>query len=227
MKPVQAGRAKILLLVSLTLSANPVQSKETSSTPFVLPPYQSQSFNFKNAIPPIKTAPPINSEDIFNAVIACYPSPSRFDISLKLQAGASAFDESTATNDLTDRGKYYVGIVAEMPLLDNSATLERERQREYERRTATADQIAKFIAALSKRNQAERELGLYTGLEQRAQIRVKMGVTGVSEQVGYMEKVIASQQKITAASAEAESTRLALQGFCQDDKKPYLANYLR
>ena len=113
-----------------------------------------------------------------------------------------------------------------MPLLDNSATLERERQREYDRRKEASSQVEKFISALSKRNQAQREMGLYSALEKRATVRVQLGVVSVQEQIKYLEKVISSQQKITASLAEITEARLALSGGCDDRKRKKLAGYL-
>lgn len=209
---------------SFSLSAEEIPEK----TAFKLPTYKENLKDFSHTIPPIKKTPPINTEAIFKAVIRCYPSPSRFDISMKLQAGATLFDKNNSSIDgLSNRGNYYVGIVAEMPLLDNSATLERERQREYDRRKEVSAQVAKFVSALSKRNQAEREMGLYTALEKRATVRVQMGVVSVQEQIQYLEKVIASQQKITSSVAEITEARLALAGGCDDRKRKPLADFLR
>lgn len=219
----------LLFLLILSCFSFPAQAETTpENTTFALPTFKPETpLDFRDASPALRLAPSINTTVVFNAVMNCYPSPSRFDISVKLQAGGTLFDESNSIDTLTSRGNYYVGIVAEMPLLDGSATLERERQREYDRRKETSAQVARFISALSKRNQAERELGLYTALEKRARARVQMGVTAVSEQVGYLEKVIASQQKITSAIAEANESRLILEGTCEDSKRPPLSQYLQ
>lgn len=204
-----------------------VAETHANTTKFQLETYAETPLSFTDAVPALQVAPPVNTEAVFRAVMACYPSPSRFDISVKLQAGANLFDETNAFETLTERGNYYVGIVAEMPLLDNSATMERERQREYDRRKETSAQVAKFISALSKRNQAQREKGLYMALERRAKARVQMGVVSVQEQIQYLEKVIAAQQKITVAVAEVTEARMSLEGQCQDTKRPPLAQYLR
>ena len=218
----------IICIISICCSSFAYAKDEPPSTQttFNLPTYTEKLQDFSHTIPSIKKTPHTNAENIFKAVIACYPSPSKFDISLKLQAGAKIFNDDREIDGISDKGNYYVGIVAEMPLLDNSATLERERQREYDRRKEASSQVAKFISALSKRNQAQREMGLYSALEKRATVRVQLGVVSVQEQIKYLEKVISSQQKITASLAEITEARLALSGGCDDRKRKKLAGYL-
>lgn len=153
----------------------------------------------------------------------CYPARSKFDLSVKLQAryGVQAEDYGG------ELGGYYFGIVAEMPLMDGSEQLDRQRKREYDRRKDTAAAVSDFIQAIAKRNQIARQIGLFTALEQRSQVRVKMGVTSISEQVDHLKSVITSQKELVTAEAKILQTRLALSGQCESRGVEAMNNYLR
>lgn len=77
------------------------------------------------------------------------------------------------------------------------------------------------------RRRAQRELGLYTSLEARAQKRVAMGLMEASEQIGYLEKVAQAQAALDAATAHIEGARLALVGQCRDEVAEEVNRYLK
>ena len=100
-----------------------------------------------------------------------------------------------------------------MPLY-SGRELDREKEREYVRRKDTAKAVADFISAIAGRNHAVRELALYRSLEARAAVRVQQGVTEATEQVGYLEKVASSQEKLITEETKIMESRLLLAGMC-------------
>jgi len=206
----------------LSLSA---QAEEgiTATKPFELGTFTKKSEDFKRPVPPIQQTQKIDAEGLFQKVLACYPSRSRFDLTVKMQARYGIQDKDYGG----DLGGYYFGIVAEMPLLDGSEQLDRQRKREYDRRTETAKNIADFIQAIAKRNQIARQIGLFAALEQRSQVRVQMGVTSISEQVGHLKSVITAQKELVTAGAKILETRLALSGQCDSGRIEAMNRYLR
>jgi len=113
-----------------------------------------------------------------------------------------------------------------MPLY-SAAELNREREKEYKRRTDTAKTIGDFLAALAKRNHSIRELGLYQSLEARSQVRVMQGVAEATEQVRYLEKVARTQETLIIAETAIAQHRLGLIASCADEKAPVLNRYLQ
>ena len=143
---------------------------------------------------------------------------------LDLEAGLRT--EGVVTADHVTLGKEYIGIVASMPLF-SASEMNRQREREYVRRTATSELIGRFLTAIAVRNHAQRETTLYRALEARSQVRVKKGVVGTDEQVAYMEKLMAAHKTLIQAEADITATRLAIAGQCSDDKRPVLNNWLK
>lgn len=192
---------------------------------FEVDTFSSNTDDFRKAVPALQKTKNIDAEALFQKVLKCFPSRSKFNISVKLKGRYGWQDDQFS--DLSDLGRYYVGIVAEMPLLDGSEALDRQRKREYDRRKDTAEAVAKFIQGLAKRNQIERQIGLYTALEKRAQTRVQMGIASISEQVGNLKDVIKAQENLESTRAEILQTRLALSGQCSDKKIEAMNTHLR
>lgn len=161
-------------------------------------------------------------------VIGCYPSRSLFRVELSAVAGARTDSGITADDNgsVSDLGRVYVGLVARMPLYSDSE-IDRERERELRWRQDAADRLAKWAKALYDSNTAVRALSLYTALERRARARVAQGISDASEQIGYLEKVIAQREAVSAARAAMDSARLGLAALCQDDRRAALDGELR
>ena len=69
------------------------------------------------------------------------PEPTRFNMELDLEARLRT--EGVVTADNAILGKEYIGIVASMPLF-SASKMNRQREREYVRRTATAELIGRL-----------------------------------------------------------------------------------
>jgi hypothetical protein len=158
-------------------------------------------------------APAIDADAVFKTVIGCYPEKSKYDIDLRLDAAVRSqpFYDPTASGSAL--GRSYVGIVASMPLYSGKE-LDKEKALEYGRRKDTAKTVADFVAAIAARNQAVRELALFRSLESRSAVRVQSGVVEATEQVDYLEKVMAAQTDLINQEAKIMENRLMLAGMC-------------
>ena len=174
----------------------------------------------------IVQAPALDADAIFKAVLACYPERSKFDIDVDLRAAIRSSDVLDLQDTSTGLGKSYVGIVASMPLYSGKE-LDREKEREYTRRKDTAKAVADFISAIAGRNHAVRELALYRSLEARAAVRVQQGVTEATEQVGYLEKVASSQEKLITEETKIMESRLLLAGMCDPKNAESIGGWLK
>jgi hypothetical protein len=193
--------------------------------PYKLPTLQDNQVDFKDDIPALRPAPKVNPDDIFNAVLSCYPEKSKFKIDLGLVAGMRSTLDEYDSDSWPSISEHYVGIVAKMPIYSASEQ-SRERQWEYQRRTATAQSVATFTKALADRNYAYRLMGLYLSLEARSQVRVQQGVASVDEQVGLLEKVAQAQRDVVTQESILVQQRLSLVALCEDSHADEINQYL-
>ena len=194
--------------------------------PYRLPTMQGDNRSYHDNLPPLVKAPAIDPDLVFNSVMTCYPAPSNFNIDVELRGQIRSAAGGDDLFESTDIGSNYVGIVARMPIYSHTE-LDRERDREFNRRTATAASVAKFVAAVATRNHAIRELALHRSLEARAAIRVQQGIVGASEQVTYLEKVAGGQRALIKAEAEIMESRLAMAALCDPAKQEHMSQYLK
>ncbi len=171
-------------------------------------------------------APALDADAIYKSVLGCYPEKSKFDIDVDLRASIRSSDVFDLEDITTSLGKSYVGIVAKMPLY-SGRELDREKEREYMRRKDTAKAVADFVTAIAGRNHSVRELALYRSLEARSAVRVQQGVTEATEQVGYLEKVASSQEKLLTNEAKIMESRLLLSGMCDPKNAETIGGWLK
>lgn len=193
---------------------------------YQLPTLEGDGLDYHAAPAAIVQAPALDSDAIFRAVLGCYPEKSKFDIDVDLRAAIRSSEVLDLENTTTGLGKNYVGIVASMPLYSGKE-LDREKEREYQRRKDTAKAVADFVTAIAGRNHAIRELALYRSLEARAAVRVQQGVTEATEQVGYLEKVASSQEKLIGEEAKIMESRLLLSGMCDPTNAESIGGWLK
>ena len=193
--------------------------------PYELPTLQNNKTNYKDEIPALRPAPRINPDDIFHAVLKCYPEQSKFKLDLDLVAGMRSTMDEYDSSSWPEISEHYVGIVGKMPLYSASEQT-RERQWEYQRRTAIAQSVATFTKALADRNHAYRMMGLYLSLEARSQVRVKQGVANVEEQIALLEKVADTQRDVVTQESILVQERLSLVGLCEQRNVQRMNDYL-
>ncbi|MDE1251560.1 hypothetical protein MCT08_18525 [Vibrio aestuarianus] len=194
--------------------------------PYELPTLKGGAPHYNTSTPALSPAPLIDPDVIFNTVLKCYPEKSKFKIDLNLVAGMKSNIDEYNSDDWPEISEHYIGIVGKMPLYSTTEQ-SRERQWEYQRRTATATAVASFTQALAERNYAYRLMGLYLSLEARSQLRVQQGVTTVSEQVALLEKVAATHRDVLAHEAKIVEHRLALVAMCESSYTDNMNTYLQ
>lgn len=194
--------------------------------PYRLPTMEGDSRSYQESLPPLVEAPAIDPDGVFNSVMSCYPSPSKFNVDVELRGQLRSEPGGDDLFASTDIGSNYVGIVARMPLYSDTE-LDRERDREYHRRTTTAGAVAQFVSAVATRNHAIRELALHRSLEARAAIRVQEGIALASEQVTYLEKVASGQRALIKAEADIMQSRLTMTSLCDPEKQDRMSEYLK
>lgn len=195
--------------------------------PYELPTLAGDNLDYHNKPAALIKAPLIDAESLFVTVMHCYPADSAWEIDIKLKAKITTdTDDLFYDEDDSSISSNYVGIVASMPLY-SSKEISRDREREYRRRTETAEMIAKFIGAIASRNRAVRELALYRSLEARSAIRVKNGIVSATEQVGYLEKVSARNEQVIKTEMEILQRRLQIAATCEPSKYEPINTYLK
>ena len=192
--------------------------------PFELPTLTGEKVDYQGYMNPLEPAPRLDSDGIFQQAVNCYPEPTKFNVELNLEAGLRS--QGVVTADNTTLGKEYIGIVASMPLF-SATEMNRQREREYLRRTATSELIGRLLTAIATRNHARREITLYRALEARSQVRVKKGIVSTDEQVAFMEKLLGAHKTLIQAEADITTARLGITGQCSDDKRPLLNAWLK
>ena len=225
---------KKIILVLLVLAPFKTHSENPTPKPpnLKIPPYQIPTFSgkpsdFKKFAPAMQPAMNVDSDMLFRAVVNCFPERVPWGLEMDAVAGARYTDQQNtiSTFDTSGLSRYYVGVVAKMPLY-SAEELNRQRQAEYTRRGEVSKNIQALLSALATQRRAKRELGLFTSMEARAQERVALGLTDSTEQVTYLEKVIDAQSKLDDAEAGLDGARLALVGQCRDEMAETVNNHI-
>jgi hypothetical protein len=168
-----------------------------------------------------------NGRALYALALDCWPTASYFRAELSAEGrirngnGAVLSD----TNSIDQGGRNSAAIVLRVPLY-SAAELDREREREYMRRTKVADAVGDLISAVSDRQRVNRELMLMRSLEKRSQERVRIGVAETSEQVKYLEKVADLEGALIKHRGTLEKARLALIGLCATQHADRVDNYV-
>lgn len=205
----------------------PLAMAETETHTFELPTLSGQSGDFHLPAKPAALGPVPDSRELFDIVLSCWPAPSYFRGELSLEGRMRTDRATTLGNDggLTSSGRASVALVARIPLY-SASELDRDRQREYDRRTRAADAVGALVWALTDRVRAERELDLIQALERRSQQRVKVGVADTTEQVAYLEKVSTLQGAVYKLGGEIQKSRLAMLAICSADTADEVDRYI-
>jgi hypothetical protein len=203
------------------------ESEEGDKKPFILPTYSGEKTSHHAPPKPKPAGPFPEPREIYDYALRCWPAPSymRAEVSLEGRAqniSTTGVDETGAVRFL---GRNSAALVARIPLY-SATELDREREREYMRRTKLADSVGNFITALTDRHKTRRELELMRALEKRSQQRVQIGVTDTSEQVQYLQKVVNLEGELVKQRGLLEKSRLELIGHCKADEADGMDRYL-
>jgi hypothetical protein len=171
----------------------------------------------------IAIMPLFDMDMALSEVTNCLPQKSKFQIDIDLVGRASSgdiYDE----DELTNLGKYYIGIVAKIPLY-SSAEIEDTVRWESNLRIKISDLIGSIAEDITIAKKALIEINMYSALEKRAQKRIEIGVAYTKEQIDYLEKVLTAHSKKNAAIADIHSARLKIISLCTDEKRARVSRY--
>lgn len=221
-------------LLVVALAAMPVLGepegegdKEEDKKPFLLPTYNGEKTSHHAPPKPKPAGPFPEPREIYDMALACWPAPSYMRAEVFVEGRAQNVDAvgMDATGVVRSYGRNSAALVARIPLF-SATELDREREREYTRRTKLAESVGNFITALTDRHKTTRELELMRALEKRAQKRVQIGVTDTSEQVQYLQKVVTLEGDLVKQRGALEKSRLELVGHCRSDASDNMDRYL-
>lgn len=195
--------------------------------PYEIPTMRGNKRDFRY-VPPVKLAPEIDADSVFNMIVNCFPERPQWGLEVKAVAGARYTDQqnTVSTFDTAGLSRYYGGIVAEMPLY-SAEELHRQRTQEYQRRGEVAANVAKLLKGLADRQRALRLLGIAESVEARSQYRVHEGIAPAEEQITNLQKVADKVGDLDEANASIVAARLALVGQCRDEVAMEVNEYLK
>ena len=198
-----------ILVVFLILSFG------VESEPFKLPLFDQTNLDR------IEIEPVLDMDGILLSMIRCLPQKSKFNISVDLVGrvgNRSVINSSVENSSVGSVGRYYVGIVAKMPLY-SSIELERSVKRESDIRLKISGLIGSIANNVVVLKTALRELGLYIALEKRSKRRIRAGIAFTEEQVKYLQRVIAAKKNRNQAIAAINVSRLELIALCRENRR--------
>lgn len=203
------------------------KADEAEKQTFELPTLSGKSGDFHPPAMPAGLGPLPDARELFDIALSCWPAPSYFRGELSLEGRMRTDRSTTISNEgaLSAASRASVALVARIPLY-SASELDRDRQREYDRRTRAADAVGSLVFALTDRIRAERELELIQALERRSQQRVKVGVADTTEQVAYLEKVSVLQGTVYKQGGDIQKARLALLAICSADTADEVDRYI-
>ena len=204
-----------------------VLASEDQKKPHELPTYSGEKPSYHAPEKPPKPGQLPDARDLYEKTLNCWPAPSVMRAEVGLEGRVRSERAQTLDEDGTFRtaGRFGVALVARLPLY-SALELDREREREYMRRTKLADATGNFISILAERQKHVRQLDLLRALERRSQERVKAGITETTEQVGYMEKVAATEGELLKQSGQLQKARLELIGHCSASQADEVDRYI-
>ena len=164
--------------LALSFCALGFAADDATKKPHELPTYSGDKPSYHAPEKPQKLGQLPDARELYERTLNCWPAPSFMRAEVTLE-GRARSDRSQILEDdgsVRTAGRLGVALVARLPLY-SALELDREREREYMRRTKLADATGNFISILSERQKHVRQLELLRALERRAQDRVKAGIT--------------------------------------------------
>ena len=195
--------------------------------PHELPTYSGEKPSYHAPEKPPKPGQLPDARDLYDRTLNCWPVPTfmRAEVTLEGRVRNERTQALDMDGTIRNAGRESVSIVARLPLY-SALELDREREREYMRRTKLADATGNFVSILAERHKHVRQLELLRALERRSQERVKAGITETSEQVGFLEKVAAVEGELLKQSGQLQKARLELIGHCAPSRADAVDRYI-
>jgi len=178
--------ALVVALVAVPAMSEPeaADEKDEEKKPFLLPTFSGEKTSIHAPAKPTAMGPFPDPREIYERALNCWPAASymRAEVSVEGRLQNTTITALDDTGMFRAQGRSSAALVARVPLY-SATELDKEREREYTRRTKLADSVGNFITALADRQKTRRELDLMVTLEKRSQQRVKIGVTDTAEQL--------------------------------------------
>ena len=224
---MQRNKISAWLFCTGLLANWPAMGDEETKKSFELPTYSGEKPSIYAPDKPPKPGALPDAKDLYQRALVCWPAPTYFRTEEHLEGRLRTDQINYLDETGTIRGASRAGValVARVPLY-SAAELDREREREYGRRTKLAEAVGVFVTALSERYKARRELDLTRALERRSQERVKIGVAETAEQVKYLERVASLEGEMLRLGGQIQKSRLELIGHCNARESEILDRHL-
>jgi hypothetical protein len=228
---VRASRLKFFALVCVAMLASSGANADAADTapevaPWTVPLYSGDPKQTHRAKPAPAAAGPVpDARELWTRALECWPIEKVIDATVSLEGRVRNVRGPELENQTRD-SRAWVGIVARVPLY-NGADVERERQREFQRRIKAAEAVGLLMTAITDVERVDRQAGLMRALERRAQERVRLGVADTSEQVAYLEKTAALESDRLKYDAAAQRARLELLALCAPGRVDQLDDFVR
>ncbi len=220
------NKVKAALFCVLSVWCFALLAKDPEPVPWLLPTFKGDKVPLQ--VKPVRPAPQLpDSRELFSMALNCWPAPSHFRAEMNLESRINSM-RSTYIDDsgmLSGGGRASVALVARVPLY-SAAEVDREREREFQRRSKAAEAVGALVSSLADRARLHRELDMSRALEQRAQQRVFIGVAETAEQVKYLEKVAELDGQLLRQRGLIEKARLDLLGLCGDRQAQQLDEFI-
>ncbi len=212
---MQPSKVSALALCTGLLLSWPVAGEVEEKKPFELPTYSGEK---PSIYPPEKPAKPgaiPDARDLYDRALSCWPAQTymRAEVFVEGRARTETGTYLDTSGTVNTTGKTSAALVARIPLY-SAAEMDREREREFARRTKIADAVGELVAALADRHRMRRELEITRALERRSQERIRIGVAETAEQVRYLEKVASLESELLKQHGAIQKARLVLVGHC-------------
>lgn len=200
---------------ALALTCSAVAWANETKKPHELPTYSGEKPTYHAPLRPAKPGQLPDARELFQRTLDCWPVPSfmRAEVNLEGRVRSDRSQVLEEDGSVRTAGRMGVSLVARLPLY-SALELDREREREYMRRTKLADATGNFISILAERQKHMRQLELLRALERRSQERVRAGISETTEQVAFMEKVASTEGELLKQSGQLQKARLELIGHC-------------
>lgn len=224
---MQQNKISAWMLCTGLLASWPVVGDDESKKSFELPTYSGEKPSIHAPEKPAKQGAIPDARDLYDRALSCWPAQTymRAEVFVEGRARTETGTYLDTNGMATTTGRTSAALVARIPLY-SAAEMDREREREFMRRTKIADAVGELVASLADRYRMRRELEITRALERRAQERIRIGVAETAEQVRYLEKVASLESDLLKQHGTIQKARLILVGHCSESGGDVLDRHL-
>lgn len=217
-----AAALALLLCTGCARSETPEAAPATDAAPWTVPLYTGDPKQTHHAPQAPPTPGPVpDARELWTRALECWPIEKVIDANVSIEGRL----RNIRGTDYENQSRAWVGLVAKIPLYAG-ADVERERHREFQRRTKAAEAVGALLTALTDVERVDRQAELLRALERRAQERVRLGVGETGEQVAYLEKTAGLESERLKYGASVQRARLELLSLCAPGRVDSLDDFV-